>query len=171
MSDAYSPIPELNLLKELQERLAGQYFAAGFGLLDYDDDLDWFCGMADPEYLDRLIYFAYATSSGSYYALWRCDDRTDLATLPVIFFGDEGDLRVDARDLRELFRLLACEPEDPEDRRPGRQEYLAWLNQNFGLAPPDHADDITWPAMNEYGPRFADWVRLATRNAVDITLP
>ncbi|GAA4228804.1 hypothetical protein FHR32_008069 [Streptosporangium album] len=64
MSDAYSPIPELNLLKELQDRLAGQYFAPGFELFDYDDDLDWFCGRADPEYLDRLIYRRSAESLG-----------------------------------------------------------------------------------------------------------
>ncbi|GHG99421.1 hypothetical protein GCM10018780_26100 [Streptomyces lanatus] len=76
--------------------------------------------------LDRLIPFAYATHSGSFYALWRCDDRTDLATLPVIFFGDEGDLYVEAANLRELLRTRA-------------------LEQNFALTPldnPDAPDDL-----------------------------
>lgn len=78
MSDAYCPISELNLLKELQDSLEGQFFATGFELIEYNDDLDWFCGDAPDAYLDRLSPFAYASSSGSYYAPWRCDDRTDL---------------------------------------------------------------------------------------------
>ncbi|MFB8038719.1 hypothetical protein ACFC5Z_38615 [Streptomyces sp. NPDC056004] len=90
--------------------------APGFELFKYDKGLDRFCGDAPDAYLDRLIPFAYATHSGSYYALWRCDDRTDLATLPVVFSGDEGDLCTEACNLRELFRLLAAEPDDPEDR-------------------------------------------------------
>ncbi|MEE4419087.1 hypothetical protein [Streptomyces bugieae] len=169
MSNAYSPLPELNALKGLEDRLAGQYFAPGFELFAYDDDdRDWFCGMAGPEYLERLIHFAYANASGSYYALWRCDDRADLATLPVIFFGDEGDLGVVACGLRELFRLLACEPDDPEDECPGRQEYVAWLSRNFGLTAPQHAGEVTGPAEKQFGRRFADWVRLATDGEIDI---
>ncbi|WP_039937837.1 hypothetical protein [Streptomyces himastatinicus] len=155
MSDAYSPIPELNLLKEFQDSLGGQFFAPGFELIAYDDDLDWFCGDAPEAYLERLIPFAYATSSGSFYALWRCDDRTDLAELPVIFFGDEGDLWIEARNLRELFRLLAAEADDPEDRdrvAPARERYLAWLDQNFGTG------DAEREVLAEYARRFADWV-------------
>ncbi|MFF7650318.1 hypothetical protein ACFZCY_10720 [Streptomyces sp. NPDC007983] len=124
MSDAYSPIPELNALKEFEDSLGGQFFAPGFEMFAYNDDLDWFCGDAPDAYLDRLIPFAYATGSGSYYALWRCDGRAGLATLPVLGFGDEGGLWVEACDLRGLFRLLAAEADDPEDRArvaPARQ--------------------------------------------------
>lgn len=156
MSDAcYSPIPELNLLKEFQDSLGGQFFAPGFELIAYDHDLDWFCGDAPDAYLERLIPFAYATSSGSFYALWRCDDRADLADLPVVFFGDEGDLWIEARNLRELFRLLAAEADDPEDRErvaPARERYLAWLERNFGTG------DAEGEELAGYTRRFADWV-------------
>ncbi|WP_055548379.1 hypothetical protein [Streptomyces sp. NBRC 110028] len=158
MSDAYSPIPELNALKEFEDSLGGQFFAPGFEMFAYNDDLDWFCGDAPDAYLDRLIPFAYATGSGSYYALWRCDDRADLATLPVICFGDEGDLRVEACDLRGLFRLLAAEAEDPEDRdrvAPARRRYLAWLHQNFGITPTGDSDG---EELAERTRRFAEWV-------------
>ncbi|MGP3972880.1 hypothetical protein ACTWQF_02395 [Streptomyces sp. 8N114] len=161
MRDAYSPIPELNLLKEFENSLGGQFFAPGFELIEYNDDLDWFCGDAPDAYLDRLIPFAYATSSGSFYALWRCDDRTDLATLPVIFFGDEGDLWVEACNLRELFKLLATEPDDSEDRArlaSARQRYLMWLQHNFGLTPLDNPDDVDGEVLAEYTRRFAVWV-------------
>ncbi|WP_255946470.1 hypothetical protein [Streptomyces odontomachi] len=171
MSDVYSPLSELNSLKELEDRLAGQCFAPGFELFDYnDDERDWFCGMADEAYLEQVIYFAYAASSGSYYGLWRCDDRADLATLPVVCFGDEGELHVAARGLRELFRLLAVEPADPDDHCPGREEYLTWLAGTFGLTAPEHAEEITGPAEDEYGQRFAEWVRHATHGAVDLTV-
>ncbi|QKW07316.1 hypothetical protein HUT18_13860 [Streptomyces sp. NA04227] len=136
----YSPVSELNLLRDFETSLEGQFFAPGFELFEFGDDLDWFCGDLPDAALDRLIPFAYATSSGSYYALWRCDDRADLATLPVIFFGDEGDLALEADGLRELFRLLAAEPEDPEDRAdlaPAGEKYRAWLRENFGLTPLD----------------------------------
>lgn len=161
MSNAYSHIPELNLLKEFDDSLGGQFFAPGFELMKYNKDLDWFCGDAPDAYLDRLIPFAYATHSGSYYALWRCDDRTDLATLPVIFFGDEGDLWVEAGNLRELFQSLALEPDDPEDRvrlASARQRYLAWLQQNFEPTSLDNSDDVDGENLAKYTRRFAVWV-------------
>lgn len=174
MSDAYSPIPELNLLKEFEDSLGGRFFAPGFELFEYNDDLDWFCGDAPDAYLDRLIPFAYATSSGSYYALWRSDDRADLATLPVIFFGDEGDLWIEARDLRELFQVLAVEADDPEDRDRvalARERYLAWLEQNFGLAPLGIADDADGEDLAGYARRFADWVaEFASEDLLDHVL-
>ncbi|NBE57103.1 hypothetical protein GUY60_37985 [Streptomyces sp. YC537] len=171
MRDAYSPVPELNLLKEFLDRSGDHLGAIGFELFDWNDDLDWFCGAAPDAYLDRLIPFAYATSSGSYYALWRCDDRSDLATLPVVFFGDEGDLRIEAADLRELFQLLGAAPDpeelddlfdtdDPEGREDRERfdvtlaEYQAWLRREFGLAPLD-ADE---QRVGMHTLRFTHWI-------------
>lgn len=172
MSNAYSPIPELNLLKEFEDHVK-DWYSHGFSLRDYNWDVGvdvWLEDSAEPnypEFYDRVIPFAKATISGSVYALWRCDERADLATLPIIFFGDEGDLTVDARNLRDLFRLLAVEDKDGGPV-PARQDYLAWLNQNFGLTPPEDPAEITWSAMQEYGWRFADWMLQlgATEDAV-----
>ncbi|MFW5417809.1 hypothetical protein J0910_14455 [Nocardiopsis sp. CNT-189] len=174
MNGAYSPVPELNALREFEDGLGGGFFSPGFELFEYGKDVDWFCGDAPDAYLDRLIPFAYATSSGSYYALWRLDDRTDLAALPVVFFGDEGDLRIEACGLRELFRLLGAEPEDPEDRArlaPARREYLAWLDRAFGLAPLGGADDVDGAALEEHTRRFAEWVaEFASEDLLDHVL-
>ncbi|MET7465682.1 hypothetical protein [Nonomuraea sp. NPDC005501] len=49
-----------------------------------------------------MISFAQANSSGSMYAIWRKDDRADLATPPVVALGDEGGIHLVARDVREL---------------------------------------------------------------------
>ncbi|MDX3227182.1 hypothetical protein [Streptomyces sp. ME19-01-6] len=40
MSNAYSPIPELNLLKEFEDEFGASGYADGFELLDYDDKGD-----------------------------------------------------------------------------------------------------------------------------------
>ncbi|KAB2345923.1 hypothetical protein [Actinomadura rudentiformis] len=176
MSNAYSPVRELNLLKELQDRSPG-YYSGGFELRDfgYDPGLAEWLDLKDPhdlEFLDRLIPFAQASTSGSFFALWKCDDREDLATLPVIRFGDEGDLDVVAQGLRELFELLALDSEsfdlegpdegyyDTEDgHTDGHSAYLEWLEENFGLAPPEDPDSMLDRAEQEYGARFRDWLR------------
>src|SRR4051794_33348434 len=100
-SDPYSPVPELNLLMALQNRLGFENYADGFGLTDFGDTSGVEAGWSkDPEFLSRLVPFAQANGTGSMYALWRVDDRSDLATLPVVVFGDEGGQHVVARNLR-----------------------------------------------------------------------
>lgn len=173
MPDAYSPIPELNLLKEFHDGPGKAGFSDGFEMYEYgtrDCGLVQWLGMPDsPELrarLDRLVPFAQATGSGSFYALWRCDDRADLATLPVVLFGDEGDLDVVASGLRELFRLLAVDhewylPEEEWDvdeaHSSAHEEYLVWLEERFGLTAPEAADPIIARARAEYGLRFMHW--------------
>ncbi|MEU9110360.1 hypothetical protein AB0D04_00865 [Streptomyces sp. NPDC048483] len=171
MSDAYSPIPELNLLKEFEERVGVHSYADGFSMNGFEYNRKDCLGSSardpdDAELVDRLIPFAEATASGSFWSLWRCDDRRDLATLPVIFCGDEGDIWVHARNLPQFFRLIPLErdatdeDEDLGEFCPARQEYLTWLARNFGLTLPDAEEEaaITRDAMAEYGWRFAAWL-------------
>lgn len=167
MSEAYSPIPELNLLKEFQDRIGPVYFSEGFELHEHGRDAGLHTWSEDPDFLNSFIPFAQANGSGSDYALWRCDDRTDLATLPVVFVGDDGDLYVIARSLTELFQLLAVDsepfsdtgflaPESTEEHSDGHLAYLTWLDQHFGLGPPEDLDAL-WTARKEYDDRFRAW--------------
>jgi hypothetical protein len=171
--DRYSPVPELNLLKAFQDRTGYEQYSDGFGLLDYADASGLEAGWSkDPDFLDRLIPFAQANGSGSFYALWRVDDRADLGTLPVVVFGDEGGEFVVARDLRELLQLLGYDSEisvydeayfyrddDDHEASPYHQEYLAWLAENFGLAPEQDPAAVISAARAELGERFASWLR------------
>jgi hypothetical protein len=167
MSEAYSPIPELNLLKEFDDRIGPVGYSDGFELREYGADAGLHTWSGHPEFLSRFIPFAQATGSGSDYALWRCDDRTDLASLPVVFVGDEGDLYVIARSLTELFQLLAIDseplshygfpdPESVEEHSDGHSEFRTWLDQNFGLGPPEDLDAL-WAERKEYDDRFRAW--------------
>jgi len=172
MGATYSPVAELNLLKELQERLGFENYAEGFGLFDYGDDSGLRAGWSkDPEFLARLIPFAQANGTGSFYALWRLDDRAELATLPVVVFGDEGGQHVVARDVLEILRLVGLDTEitvgwdenyfylDSEDdeHTEGHAEYVAWLEENFRLTVPDDPDAVIAVAGEKYGQRFVDW--------------
>jgi hypothetical protein len=169
--DPYSPVPELNLLAALQDRLGFEAYSDGFGLLDYGDNSGLEGGWSKkPEFLNGLISFAQANGSGSGYALWRVDDRADLATLPVVVFGDEGGQHVVARDLRELFQIIGYDCEisvdwdeayyyrgsdyEPRDEHPA---YVAWLAEHFGLAPATEPDALVAAAQAEFGERFEAW--------------
>ncbi|MGI5352703.1 hypothetical protein ACQEU8_31655 [Streptomyces sp. CA-250714] len=171
--DAYSPIPELNLLKEFDDRCEESY--APWAWLDDFRELPFL--RDTPELMRGLIGFASANLSGSLYALWKRDDRDDLATLPVVLLGDEGGLHLVARDLREFFRLLAgleaglaCDWDDvyerDEEELPGRADYHAWLVDNFGLTPPEDAWDIIEAAEEELGKEWAEWIHPLLPDAV-----
>lgn len=157
----YSPIPELNQLKDFYDRVGHVGFSDGFEFYDYGSNAGLDTWSPDPEFVSRFIPFAQSTGSGSSYALWRCDDRTDLATLPVIMVGDEGELYVVARNLLELFQVLTIDSEfhDPdlvEDHSFAHEDYLTWLDQNFGLGPPEDLEAF-WAEMKEVRDQFRTW--------------
>lgn len=96
--------PELDALREF----ADPYFS----LHGFEVEAG---GPYRPSDLDnRIVSFGHANGSGSMYALWLRDDRTDLATLPVVAVGDEGGLQIVARDFREFLRLIASLPDGAE---------------------------------------------------------
>lgn len=167
----YSPVPELNLLKAFQDEVGYEAYADGFGLDDFGDRSGLAAGWSkDPDFLARLTPFARATGGGSFYALWHVDSRTDLATLPVVVFGDEGGQHVVARNLRELFQLLAYDTEisvdwddayyyRTEDQTPSdaHAQFVTWLAENFALSPTDNPDALLAQAQSEFGDSFTVW--------------
>ncbi|MDX3231524.1 hypothetical protein [Streptomyces sp. ME19-01-6] len=164
----YSPCHELNLLWDFEENLDDDY-AAGFGLAVEYGEYGYGEAPENPELADRLVPFALANSSGSLYALWRVDDRTDLATLPVVVLGGEDGIHLIARDLCEFLQFLASLEGEPwndggriafrdGEASPGREEYVAWLDRHFGLAPVDDPGAVVEAAEAELGKRFATWL-------------
>ncbi|MBV2364326.1 hypothetical protein ACFPZ0_21340 [Streptomonospora nanhaiensis] len=173
MSDAYSPVPALNLLNEFDQQSGSEYYSHGFETTTFGEHGIVATWSKEQEFLDSFLCFAYANHSGSVYALWRIDEREDLGTLPVVVFGDEGGIGVVARNLVDLFRQLGCDwwqwpgwdgaqfvkRDDPGDEpSPRHEEYLAWLRGNFGLTPPDDPNDLLAEAEEEFGPRFETWL-------------
>jgi hypothetical protein len=174
MSEGYSPVPELNLLKEFEERVGRCLYSQAVGLREFGDVPGVETYSADPEFVGGFLGFAHATLSGSNYALWRIDDRADLSTLPVVVFGDEGGIFIVARNVRELLQLLGCdreihvwddcaefvEDDEDEDRETSldHDEYVAWLKAHFDLAPPSDPNELVREADEELGAQLASWV-------------
>jgi hypothetical protein len=164
----YSPIPELNLLKDFDERV-DDWYAPGFELRDFGRDPGY------PGAADRLRQFARATRSGSTYAIWLLDGRTDLAALPIVFLGDEGGINLVARNMREFFRVLASgwtpcgdwesveyfndrdEYED-YDPYPDNAKFREWLRRHFNLEAAEDPNDIVKATETLLGDRFAEWI-------------
>ena len=165
MSAPYSPVRELNLLKEFDDRCDG-LFAQWFGL----DDFGELYFLADTPELHRgLIGFAAANDSGSTYALWKRDGHTDLATAPVVLLGDGVRIHVIARDVREFLQILgglegdlACDWEGvfarDEDELPAQARYHAWLDDTFGLAPAGDPWEVIENAQRELAGEWAEWI-------------
>ncbi len=172
--DPYSPVPELNLLRELEERADGDFVADGFETLDYGDPEQLTGWPEDPAFRSRLIPFALANGSGSVYALWRCDDREDPVDLPVVVLGDEGAVAVAAENPRGLVLLLGADSEigvdhgyppylrgEPQDEDvPRRARYRAWLQEHFGRGLPTESevDAVLEGARDRHGESFERWV-------------
>ncbi|MEU2035410.1 hypothetical protein [Nocardia amamiensis] len=172
MGIVYSPVMELNLLKDLQDRSGFENYADGFGLLEYGSTSELEAWSQNPEFTARLVPFAQANGSGSFYALWRYDDQADLTALPVVVFGDEGGLHVVARNVQELFQLIGFDSEimvgwdevsfwreSDEPHSTGHSEYAAWLAQHFGLLVAENPEAVVATAQAEFGQQFADWAR------------
>ncbi|MFM9371192.1 hypothetical protein [Streptomyces sp. Da 82-17] len=173
--DVYSPVPELNLLHAFSSGLA-DYFSQGFEMEQFGSAAGIDTWSADPAFLDRFRVFGQANGSGSLYAIWRVDDREDLADLPIVAFGDEGGVHLVAATLRDLLQLLACdrcvyvfhdgisfsgEEEDAADGRgsgEARELYLAWLKRHFGLGADEDPGGIVLAAEEAYQTRFVAWM-------------
>ncbi|OWQ93871.1 hypothetical protein CDN99_05440 [Roseateles aquatilis] len=128
---------------------------------------------ADPEFLARLVPFARATASGSFYALWNPDPSQPPMPdrWPVVVFGDEGGEWIVARDVRELLRVSTCDVEPCIDldrvhfhrdehryrKTPGLDGYVEWLRERFQIAPVDDPEEILKAAQGEWQVAFERW--------------
>ncbi|MFG3259224.1 hypothetical protein [Streptomyces sp. NPDC048172] len=173
MTGTYSPVHELNLLKQFDDECP-EVYAQWAGLDDFGE-LPFLRN--DPELSRGLLGFASANGSGSLYALWKKDEHTDLADLPVVLLGDEGGIHLVARDVRDFLRLLgaleadlACDwdtvYERDEDELPAQAEYHSWLEETFGLTPPEDPWDIIEDAEEELGQEWAEWSHARLPDAV-----
>lgn len=175
MDRVSSPVPELSLLAELERRLEGEFISDGFELFEFGEPKH--DGWSDAqEFVEAILPFAQSNGSGSFYAMWRIDDRADLATLPIVVFGDEGGVHVTSRNLRDLLRQLASdqpmyvdwgdayfgEYEGYHRERDGapeaHQAYVAWLDRHFGLGPVNDPNELVEAAQKEFGARFETWL-------------
>lgn len=192
----YSPVPELNQLKEFDDSV-DDWYAPGFELREFGGRASGY-----PRAEDRLRVFALATRSGSEYALWLRDDREDTGSLPVVFLGDEGGICLVARDVREFLRVVASgwtpcgdwegleyfaddEADDEAveldgtgsaeaeewDPCPHNGEFRSWLWRHFELEAVADPNETVAEAEGELWEEFAAWIGPLYPDVVESRVP
>jgi hypothetical protein len=164
--------PELEKLLDFQESGPGfEGYAEGFGLY-YDDKGLFKTWSTEPLFLDALIPFAQATGGGSVYALWSGGKAKHPSGMPVVIFGDEGGTHVVADDLKRFLQLLTFGPEPMVEHdcvtyykakdfepREGLAAYVAWLKEEWDLAPIDDAKTLVKAAQDKHQAAYVAWFK------------
>ncbi|WP_423598583.1 hypothetical protein [Roseateles sp. MS654] len=170
------PVPEpLLALLRFQNELRGAWYSAALRLSAENRSRLARGWSADPAFLSRLIPFARAGASGSFYALWDPDPSrmTTPAQWPVVAFGEDGGEWVVARDVRELLVIGSCDAEPRIDfdrahyvrsehhyrKSDGLDAYGEWLRASFQLEPVEDPDAILQAAQAEWQEELERWVQ------------
>ncbi|WAC74738.1 hypothetical protein OU995_08570 [Roseateles sp. SL47] len=175
------PVPEeLSRLLAFQNDLGTQYTESLYLTLSETHGLvhGW---SSEPAFLERLVAFAVANGSGSFYALWNPEDGSLPSQWPVVVFGDEGGEWVIASHVRDLLQLAALdvepyvahdrvffyidedddEEEDDEDSEfdEGIDAYRDWLKSTLGLKAVEDPAPVVDTAQARWQAAFDDWKR------------
>ena len=121
------------------------------------------------DFLNKLLPFARANYSGSFYALWINDNSKPLNQLPVVVFGDEGGEHIVAENILQLLHLITFDVEISvnEDsakfknrrKKPSEnlEKYLEWLKENYNLDRIEKPETIIKNAQAKYKNSFDEW--------------
>ena len=162
---------ELEKLIYFQNNISSfENYSAGFGVfIDNKSGLkSW---SKDENFLDRLLPFAQANGTGSFYAIWNDGSEKPLNQMPVIVFGDEGGVHVVAENILQLLHLLSYDTEiwvdfdetyfykDEEDYEESEDlsEYLRWLKGDYSLNPIEEPNALINVAQDKYKESFDKW--------------
>ncbi|RZL44386.1 MAG: hypothetical protein EOP00_20055 [Pedobacter sp.] len=160
---------ELKLLKQFQDDF-GHYYADGF-MLRAEDKSAVSSWSENPDYLVRLVPFALANGTGSFYAIWNNGTEKKLIEMPVVVFGDEGGVHIVAENTLQLMHLLTYDTEITVDfdktyfyktdefyqESDDHLEYVNWLSTNFKLNIIENPDSIIENAQLKYKEEFDKW--------------
>lgn len=121
------------------------------------------------DFLNKLLPFAQANASGSFYAFWINDNSKPLNQLPVVVFGDEGGEHIIAENILQLLHLITFDTEISidEDRatfkkrrkKPSENlgKYLEWVKENYNLDRIEKPETIIKNAQEKYKNSFEEW--------------
>lgn len=163
---------ELEKLVYFQTNISGfELYSQGFGLM-VDDKSGLKSWSKDPSFLNKLMPFAQANGTGSFYAFWIDGPGRPLNELPVVVFGDEGGVHVVAEHLLQLLHLLTYDAEisvdfdeayfyrdmDSYEESEDLTAYLEWMEGDYGLKQIEDPDTLIKTARDTYKPAFDQWL-------------
>ncbi len=165
----------VELLAFENDQINGVYYSEGFELI-VDDKYGLSTWSDNPLFLNRLIPFAQADGTGSFYAIW-VNEKKDLSTSPIVIFGSEGGYHIVACHLLELLQLLSLDVEPMVDldgvyyykddanyeQSPGLRKFKKWLRLHYPVSPISNnfaAENIIDNAQKCYQEKFWKWTNL-----------
>jgi hypothetical protein len=166
-------VPEsLSRLLDFQNNTSGpEFYASGFELIVNEAPGMLETYSSDLAFLDALFIFAQASHSGSVYALWRKETNSDLNTVPIILFGDEGGVEVIAENIAGLLQLLTVDAEpffsrdgiymerqDNDPVSPASAPYKVWFKNNFNLDTITDVKPMIAAAQAKHQAAFKQWM-------------
>ncbi|MDI9340534.1 MAG: hypothetical protein QM534_08175 [Sediminibacterium sp.] len=163
---------ELEKLAEFQNKTSSfENYSQGFGLYIQNKSVlkRW---SNNDEFLNHLYPFAQADGCGSMYVIWDNGSGSSLSEMPIVVFGDEGDVHIVAENLKSLLHLVSYDVEisaldkidfwdKDEDYEPSKDlnKYLKWLEMEFGLTQVKKPDAIVKAAQKNYKKAFSSWMK------------
>lgn len=171
-------IPEtLKRLINFEEQYGEESYSESFYLCtDLDKTPDRGQYSLDNEYFERLMVFANADGSGAKYAFWVNEVGISLENAPIVFIGSDGTIKVVAKHIKELLKLLSFGPEtmegefykdlgdfeDPENAIEFREWMLSDLNvqpiKNLEVDDSEEVNNILEEASKKYRETFRKWM-------------
>jgi hypothetical protein len=162
---------ELEKLIYFQTKISGfENYSQGFGVL-IDDKSGLKSWSDDEAFLSKLIPFAQANGSGSFYVIWDDNRGKQIDQMPIVVFGDEGGAHVVAENIRQLLHLLTYDAEIFVDfdeayfykdkksyvESDDLNEYLKWLKGDYSLDQIENTEPIIQSAQEKYKEKFDKW--------------
>lgn len=166
------PIALVELLLFEATEAKDDYYSEGFELM-IDDKYTLKSWSKDLGFLNQLIPFAQADSTGSFYAIW-VNKSKDLDYSPIVVFGSEGGCHIVAQNILELLKLLTMDTEpmvdtdgvyyykDEENYEPSKylRKFKQWLSLQYNIAPVtdnNTAEQLIEKAQDVFQDDFWEW--------------
>jgi len=168
-----SQVPsELEKLIYFQNNISsfGNY-SEGFGVL-IDEKWGLKSWSEDEDFLNRLLPFAQANDTGSFYAMWNDGTNKPLNQMPIVVFGDEGGVHLIAENILQLLHLLTYDTEiwvdfdqtyfykDKNNYEESEDlgDYLKWMKGDYGLDQIEAPDELIKTAQKKHKENFDQWL-------------
>ncbi|HMR84282.1 MAG TPA: hypothetical protein PKE30_14165 [Niabella sp.] len=162
---------ELEKLIYFQTNISSfENYSQGFGV-SVDDKGGLKSWSEENSFLERLLPFAQANGTGSFYAIWLDGTTKPINEMPIVVFGDEGGVHIVAENFLQLLHLLTFDAEisvdfdkawfykDENDYKESEDldEFLEWLKDDYGLDQVQEPADIIGAAQEKYKEAFDKW--------------
>jgi hypothetical protein len=145
-----------------------EFYSDGFEIILIAKD--WLKSWSEEEnFINKLIPFAQANYSGSFYAIWINNNEKPLNQLPILVFGDEGGVHIVAENILQLLHLLTYDAEilvdenaayfskEKHEASKNLKEYLKYIKEKYNLEPISETERIIKIAQEKYQRQFNNW--------------